>query len=61
MQDFLILELPSFRPHYRKWKKYGYTKPAERTAAENQSGGESRFSQKQPLFPGGAKAVYGAL
>lgn len=24
MEDFLLFEMPVFRPHYKKWKKYGY-------------------------------------
>lgn len=30
MEDFLLLEIPIFRPHYKKWKKYGYTNLIEK-------------------------------
>ncbi len=30
MEDFLLLEMPIFRPRYKRWKKYGYQKLTER-------------------------------
>lgn len=30
MEDFLLLEMPVFQPHYKKWKKYGYTNSTEK-------------------------------
>lgn len=30
MTNFLIIQLPLFRPNYKKWKKYGYTNEKER-------------------------------
>ena len=30
MEDFLLLEMPIFRPHYKRWKKYGYTNITEK-------------------------------
>lgn len=30
MEDFLLIEMPVFRPHYNKQKKYGYKNTAER-------------------------------
>ena len=30
MVDLLLLEMPVFRPHYKRWKKYGYTNLIEK-------------------------------
>lgn len=30
MEDFLLLKIPSFKPQYKKWKKYGYINATER-------------------------------
>lgn len=30
MEDFLLFEMPVFQPHYKKWKKYGYTNLIEK-------------------------------
>ena len=30
MEDFLLLEMPIFRPHYKRWKKCGYTNITEK-------------------------------
>ena len=30
MEDFLLFEMPAFRPYYKKWKKYGYTNIKEK-------------------------------
>lgn len=43
MEDNLILQMPLFRPRYKKWKKYGYTKKDEKEnlkeVLEESSGG----------------------
>ncbi len=31
MEDFLVLEIPAFKPHYKRWKKYGYKNPVEKS------------------------------
>lgn len=31
MEDFLILEMPVFKPEYKKWKRYGYANAVERS------------------------------
>ena len=31
MKDLLMLEMPVFKPKYKKWKKYGYTNPVEKS------------------------------
>ena len=30
MEDYLLLEIPAFKPDYKRWKKYGYKNPTER-------------------------------
>lgn len=30
MEDYLVLEIPNFKPHYKKWKQYGYKNPKEK-------------------------------
>ena len=30
MEDLLLLEMPVFQPHYKKWEKYGYTNLIEK-------------------------------
>ncbi len=30
MVDYLLLEMPIFQPHYKKWRKYGYTNLIEK-------------------------------
>ncbi len=30
MEDFLMLELPTFKPKYKKWKRYGYANSVEK-------------------------------
>ena len=35
MEDFLLLEIPVFRPHYKKWKKYGYKNQIEKNNLKN--------------------------
>ena len=30
MEDYLLLEMPAFKPHYKKWKKYGYKNVTEK-------------------------------
>ena len=31
MEDFLTIEIPAFKPKYKKWKRYGYTKAVEKS------------------------------
>lgn len=31
MEDFLTLEIPAFKPKYKKWKKYGYKNTVEKS------------------------------
>lgn len=30
MDDLLLIQLPAFQPHYKRWKKYGYKNPKEK-------------------------------
>ena len=30
MEDYLTIEMPKFRPNYRRWKRYGWKRPKER-------------------------------
>ena len=30
MEDYLTIEMPKFRPNYRRWKRYGWKRPTER-------------------------------
>ncbi len=31
MEDFLLLEIPAFKPKYKKWKRYGYANASEKS------------------------------
>ena len=35
MEDFFILEMPAFKPKYKKWKRYGYTNAVEKSNLKN--------------------------
>lgn len=35
MVDFLLLEIPAFKPHYKRWKKYGYKNLIEKNNLKN--------------------------
>lgn len=35
MEDFLLLEMPVFRPRYKRWKKYGYKNRIEKNNLKN--------------------------
>lgn len=43
MEDFLLIEMPAFKPQYKKWIKYGYNNPIEKSnlkdALEESTGG----------------------
>ena len=43
MEDFLLIEMPAFKPEYKKWIKYGYNNPIEKNnlkdALEESTGG----------------------
>lgn len=30
MEDYLVLEIPTFKPRYKRWKRYGYSRPEEK-------------------------------
>lgn len=30
MEDYLILEIPTFKPEYKRWKRYGYQNTKEK-------------------------------
>lgn len=59
MEDFLLLEMPIFKPKYKKWKRYGYANAEEKknlkVALEKSTGGYcmycfSRIKVDQKLF-----------
>lgn len=59
MEDFLLLEMPIFRPRYKRWKKYGYQKLTERNNLKETFGGKYRRILYVLLFAssGGRKIV----
>lgn len=62
MEDYLLIELPTFKPDYKKWEKYGYQKPKEKeklqTVLNACSGGYCMYCYSRVFVD---KKMYGQL